>query len=197
MADPRDSGPSGGQSHDDLDHLVGFASPGSLHGRERPRPPVVTAPVASPPPPPPAFDPIPPVQHQPLAQPAAGDFRSRAEQRRAAEQALDRTGFVPCASVYVLIIGAVLFGVSIPFGLFIAHTSKRGATPWIRSHYVYQIRTLWIAVAVAVIGAVTVLIGLGVFILSLLAAWMVLRGAYGVVRLMAGKAMTRPETWLI
>jgi len=63
------------------------------------------------------------------------------------------------------------------------------------SHYVYQKRTLWIAAITAALGVVLIAVNLGVFVLFLLAVWMVIRGATGILRLSAGRPIARPNGW--
>ena len=46
-------------------------------------------------------------------------------------------------------------------------------------------------------GAILIVVGLGVFVLFLLALWLIVRGAAGVLKLKAGRAMPNPRGWLI
>jgi uncharacterized membrane protein len=65
------------------------------------------------------------------------------------------------------------------------------------SHFVFQQRTLWIGALAALLGAVLIVVGLGVFVLFVLAVWLIFRGAAGVIKLRAGRAIPNPRAWLI
>ena len=65
------------------------------------------------------------------------------------------------------------------------------------SHHIYQKRTLWIAAITAALGVVLIAVNLGVFVLFLLAVWVIVRGTTGILKLSAGQAITRPNGWLV
>ena len=56
---------------------------------------------------------------------------------------------------------------------------------------------LLIGAAVALIGGVLIAVGLGVFVLFLLALWLILRGAGGVLQLKSGRPIANPGTLLL
>lgn len=107
------------------------------------------------------------------------------------------------ASVYLLYLTSFLVAPAV-VGLLIATRARRDAPEWLQSHYLFQIRTVWIAfagVAIAVaLAAVsplqeTELIGL--FLPMLLVVWMVLRSARGYMHLLKLRSLSQPRTWLI
>lgn len=101
-------------------------------------------------------------------------------------------------TVYALILFAVpTLGVSALIAL-LAVTGRPGPSGDIAaSHFVFQQRTLWAGAVVALAGAILIVVGLGVFVLFLLAVWLIVRGAAGVLKLKAGRAMPNPRGWLI
>lgn len=101
-------------------------------------------------------------------------------------------------TTYALILFAVpTLGVSALIAL-LAVTGRPGPTGDLAaSHFVFQQRTLWAGAVVAVAGAILIAVGLGVFVLFILALWLILRGAAGVLKLKAGRAMPNPRGWLI
>ncbi|WP_395946046.1 hypothetical protein [Brevundimonas sp.] len=100
-------------------------------------------------------------------------------------------------AVYVLILLAVpTLGVSALVAL-LAVTGREGPQePLAASHFIYQQRTLWSAAVAAALGAVLVIVNVGVFVLFVLALWTLARGAFGVMRLKAGHAIANPRSWL-
>jgi uncharacterized membrane protein len=100
-------------------------------------------------------------------------------------------------AVYVLILLSVpSLGVSALLAL-LAVTGREGPQePLAASHFVYQQRTLWAGAVAALLGAVLVIVNIGVFVLFLLALWLLARGAFGVLRLKAGHAVANPRSWL-
>jgi uncharacterized membrane protein len=205
MAEPGDpKAPDAAQPEPDMDEAVGFASPASLAGRPR----EVTPPVASMPPEPepepelfpapephpaqPAVDPTPAWARE-TPQPAA--YAGFGARRDAPAEIEGTSGLY---SVYALILFAVpTLGVSAVIAL-LAVTGRAGpAGDVAASHFVFQQRTLWAGGVVALAGAILVVVGLGVFVLFALAVWLILRGAAGVLKLKAGRAMPNPRGWLI
>ena len=100
-------------------------------------------------------------------------------------------------AVYALILFAVpTLGVSALIAL-LAVTGRAGPQGEIAaSHFMFQQRTLWAGAVVALLGAILIAVGLGVFVLFILAVWLILRGAGGVLKLKAGRPIERPRAWL-
>ena len=202
--DPSQPGETPGEDHDD--DLIGFASPASLKGRAR---------EESLPPPPPA--PEPELFDAPVVPVAAAN--SATPRQAAAEAALFEPspgfgrnlrrrqepapveGGMGLYAVYALILFAVpSFGASAVIALF-AVTGRPGPTEGLsRTHFIYQQRTLWIAVLAFVIGLLLTVAGApfasGMIILFCMPVWVAVRGAYGVFRLKAGQPIPHPRGWL-
>ncbi|MBU1347878.1 MAG: hypothetical protein KKA16_13140 [Alphaproteobacteria bacterium] len=190
----------------DHDQDVGFSSAASLQGRTRgepgleaePQPVVDPAPpvresVAPPPPQPAVAEPVPSwavETPQPAPAPAAFGARRR-------EPPVEIEGGMGLYAVYALILFAVpTLGVSALIGI-VAVTGRPGPTTDIgASHFIFQQRTLWAGAVAALLGAILIAVGLGVFVLFLLAVWLILRGAAGVLKLKAGRPMPNPRGWL-
>ena len=222
MAEPGDpNAPETPESkpHEDVhdDDLIGFATPAALQGQTRaptepepvvesePEPelfvptpaPVVTpiAQAAAPrpiPAPPPAPEPIPEwARETPAAAQPASSFARRGEQPAPVD------GAMGIYAVYALILFAVpTLGVSALIAL-LAVTGRAGPQGAVSaSHFMFQQRTLWAGAVVALLGGILIAVGLGVFVLFVLAVWLILRGAGGVLKLKAGRAIERPRAWL-
>ncbi|WGM32095.1 hypothetical protein KKHFBJBL_02346 [Brevundimonas sp. NIBR11] len=216
MAEPGDPSarrPSEPDHHDD--DLIGFATPAALEGRTRERRPVepepkvgaglfeptpgpVVAPVpemAAPTPipaPPPAPEPVPRwARETPVAEQPVGSFARRGEQQAPID------GAMGIYTVYALILFAVpTLGVSAVLAL-LAVTGRAAPKGEIAaSHFMFQQRTLWAGAVVALLGAILIAVGLGVFVLFVLAVWLILRGAGGVLKLKASRPIEKPRAWL-
>ena len=187
-------------AHDWDDDLVGFASPASL------------APQAvRPPDPEPEPEPTPEPTPEPIfAAPEPDLFSSSPEPAPvptpdwAVETPVpNRTppnvaGSLNLYANYALILFAVpTLGVSAVIGLLAVTGREAPADPVARSHFIYQQRTLWAGAVVALLGAILIVVNIGVFVLFALALWMLARGAHGVFRLKAGQPILNPRHWFI
>lgn len=101
-------------------------------------------------------------------------------------------------TIYALILFAVpTFGVAAVIGLLMVWMRPKPEQPLARSHFEFQTRTLWIAAIAAAVGVVLIAVNLGVFVLVAMAVWVIVRGAWGILTLAAGKPVTNPRTWTI
>lgn len=100
-------------------------------------------------------------------------------------------------AVYVLILLAVpTLGLSCLVALLAVMRPERGGDALAASHALYQKRTVFGAVAAAVVGAILVVVNIGVLVLFAVAIWILARGAYGVLKLKSGQAVPNPRSWL-
>ena len=211
MAEPGDPR----KPEDEFDDQIGFCSPDSVVGRPvdraaEPEPePLDQASEPDPEPEPEAM--APPVHEErtpepetPMSEPdphpeptaAAPAFVSRAERRRALdEEPKDRLTWA--LTIYALILFAVpTLGFSAIIGLLAVTGRTVNASPFLFSHYVYQQRTLWSAAIGALLALILIPVGLGVFVLFVLAVWTLARGVAGVWRLKNARPISNPRTWL-
>lgn len=152
----------------------------------------MTEPVAAPVLPPA----IPPASAGSVFEPTEFSTRSR---RHDDPEALPKDG----ASLflgYALILFAVpTLGVSVVVGLLAMMGRGVPDNAIARSHFQYQRRTLFAAAVAAVVGLVLIAapFALGVPVLFLLAIWVIVRGASGVLALKAGRAIRHPSGWWV
>lgn len=204
MAEPGDpTVPEPKDAAVDHDDLIGFSSAAALRGAPRTvsdpvpdaAPPLLDRPAAIVPPrdapvPPPAT----PDWAVPTPAPAPlGGVRHRSA--RVPKVVENATGLY---AVYALILFAVpTLGVSALIAL-LAVTGRAGpANPEAASHFVFQQRTLWSGAVVALLGVILIAVGLGVFVLFILAVWLIFRGASGVLALKAGRPVRDPRGWFL
>lgn len=209
-------------TRDEVDHddMIGFASPAALAGRTRTPEPMAearTEPAEDEPELPfvdpfptrvegAPFDPlaasIPPLKRAPEPVPARAIETAEAErpvsrfgQRR--EIPADIDGAMSLYAVYALILFSVpTFGAAAAIAL-LAVLGRPGPQGEVAaSHFLYQKRTLLAAAGLAVLGGILIALGLGVFVLFVLAVWLIVRGAFGVLKLKAGRPIASPRSWL-
>jgi uncharacterized membrane protein len=211
MAEPGDpKGPHAQDDDHDHDAHVGFVSPACLVGVPRtpePKPEPKPEPEARPDAQPePAFEPriepmaaLPPEPERdlfdpPEPAPVTPAFTAAATPRFAPAA---RPAPMSLYAVYVLILLAVpTLGLSALLALLAVTGRDAPDEPLAGSHFVYQQRTLWSAAVAAVLGGLLVIVNIGVFALFLLALWVLARGAFGVLRLKAGRPIDNPRSWL-
>lgn len=191
------------QAHDDL---VGFASAAGLVGRDRvPDPEPELKPRAKRTPKPVA-DAAPITAHDPNVLPAwavesePSPMRPTPTFGRAASPPPVADGAMGLYAVYALILFAVpTLGVSALIALLAVTGRPAPEQPLARSHFIFQQRTLWASAVAALAGAILIAapLGVGVLVLFVLAVWVVVRGAWGVLTLKAGATIANPHTWLI
>ena len=121
----------------------------------------------------------------------------------------DRT--LPAVVYGLFAFQALAFGLPALLGLIIAYVNLGSAGPRMRSHYVFQVRTVWIGLAWAMIGGGLMVVGgilsviligipilqLGFAVLSLICLWALARCIAGAICLSQDQAYPRPRTWLI
>ena len=113
-----------------------------------------------------------------------------------ASASVEDAGFL--YAVYLLILAAVpTLGVGAVIGLVAVFRRPVPDDAVAASHLIFQKRTLYGAAVAGLAGLVLILVNLGVFVLFLMAVWVLARGVDGVLRLKAGHPMHNPRTWLI
>jgi len=112
--------------------------------------------------------------------------------------------------VYALYLLGLINGLTVLVGLIIAYANRDRAGPAMQSHYVFQIRTFWIAIAWWIIAGVLffwgiplslILVGVpllvaGGLILAMTHIWFALRCILGLIYVSRGDAYPRPQSWL-
>ncbi len=98
--------------------------------------------------------------------------------------------------IYILYLLNILFGVTSFIGVIMAYVNKGDAPEWVQSHYRFQIRTFWIGLLFAVIGAVTAAFVVGILILAFLFVWWIARCVTGMRYFSEGRAHPDPASWM-
>jgi uncharacterized membrane protein len=100
--------------------------------------------------------------------------------------------------VYALYLaGLVSAGMTGVVGVILAYVSKDAAPDWLRTHYIFQIRTFWLALLFSVIGAVLTPVGIGFVILPAVWVWAAVRCILGLSWLLKIQPYPTPRNWMI
>ncbi|PJA32201.1 MAG: hypothetical protein CO187_05230 [Zetaproteobacteria bacterium CG_4_9_14_3_um_filter_53_7] len=92
--------------------------------------------------------------------------------------------------VYALQAGAFIVPISFFAAVIVNYVKKDDvAGTWVESHFRWQIRTFWFGLLWAFFGVITLIMGIGYFILIGLAGWTIYRIAKGWLALADGKPM--------
>jgi uncharacterized membrane protein len=119
----------------------------------------------------------------------------------------DKTMPAVCYALYLL---AFATGITAVIGLVIAYTQRSSATPGMKSHFTYLIRTFWGGLVMMIVGGVIFgvgallsiiligfpIMGLAWLILTLATIWYAVRCIVGLVYLSRGEAHPRPYALL-
>lgn len=114
-------------------------------------------------------------------------------------------------AVYILYILGWAGGLTAVIGFVMAYALKGGAAPWVRTHYVFAIRTVWIAligfVAVGLLCLLAlplmlVMVGflvwwVAITIGSLIGVWVTLRCVVGLTYAARSEPYPRPSAWIV
>lgn len=185
MADAGDPPPP--DTETDPDAEVGFTSPEAVRGR----------PVEVLGEPEPSSEPVPEPEPAPEALPAWAAPRSIRPDPTPLDEASGEQ-IAPAVAIYALIVAAApTLGLSALLGLWLAWGRRNEPADWLASHYTYQLRTLAAAAVAALAGVILVAVSLGVFVLFAVALWSLARGASGALRLMRGRPIANPRSWLL
>jgi uncharacterized membrane protein len=83
-------------------------------------------------------------------------------------------------AIYVMnLISIVVLGVLAIVGVVMAYSAKDEAQDWLKTHYIFIIRSFWIGLAVLLVGAVTLPISIGAIIIFGGLVWWVVRCVQG------------------
>lgn len=120
----------------------------------------------------------------------SGDYSSNS----GGEVSADLTGLY--AGYALILLAAPTFGAAAAIGLLRVWRRPAPADPMLRSHFVFQQRTLLAAVCAIIAGAVLILVNVGVFVLFVMAVWTIVRGALGLKDLLTGRPIAEPRRLL-
>lgn len=97
---------------------------------------------------------------------------------------------------YVLYAIASVTGFPMLIGLILAYVARGEAPSWLQSHYTFLIRTFWGGLLLILVGVLTFVFGVGMFLLWVLPLWYVIRIVRGWMLLENRQPVPNPESLL-
>lgn len=102
--------------------------------------------------------------------------------------------------VYILLIISTIVGITGIIAVIMAYVNKDDsidtADNWLQTHFRFQIRTYWIGLLYVVIGAFTLQLTIGFFILVFTFFWIIIRCAKGLKQLENKQAVQNVDSWM-
>ena len=98
--------------------------------------------------------------------------------------------------IYILYLIGIVVGITSIVGVIMAYVKKGDAPEWVQTHYRFQIRTFWIGLLYSVVGALTMVIIIGWFILLFVLVWLIIRCVKGMGWADKGQPVQNVESWM-
>ena len=81
-------------------------------------------------------------------------------------------------------------------GLVVAYVARSDAPSWQQGHYTFLIYPFWVGLALIVLGMMTWIFGVGIFLIWILPLWYLIRVVRGWVLLENRKTIPNPQSLL-
>lgn len=98
--------------------------------------------------------------------------------------------------VYLAYLASLAFPPLAIAGLVLAYVNRTDAPDWLKSHYTFQIRTFWIGLLYWVVSILLCVVLIGFLLIFATLAWLVVRSALGLDRLLKREAYPNPQGWI-
>ena len=98
--------------------------------------------------------------------------------------------------IYILLIISTIIGVTGLIAVIMAYVNNDNSEHWLQTHYRFQIRTFWIGILYAFIGALLSQVIIGYLILLFTFFWLIIRCAKGLKQLEKRQPVKNLESWL-
>jgi uncharacterized membrane protein len=131
---------------------------------------------------------------QPPPSPEGSFFQQRPS---SAEPVFTRDRDEAMLPLVIYILYLIPIGVTHIVGLVMAYLSRDTAPEWLRSHYTFQIRTIWIGLLYCIVAGLLCFVLVGFLLFPVVAIWFIVRCALGLVRLSQREPYPNPYSWTI
>ncbi|UTW10502.1 DUF4870 family protein [Marinobacterium rhizophilum] len=98
--------------------------------------------------------------------------------------------------IYILYLVSLVVGITALVGLVMAYVYRSEGSDWLKAHYRWQIRTVWIGLLYTLCGALLAGIGIGFLIFLFAVIWFIIRCVKGLQRLERREPPANPGSWL-
>jgi uncharacterized membrane protein len=98
--------------------------------------------------------------------------------------------------IYILYLVSLAVGLTSIIGVIMAYVSKGDAPEWLKTHYIFLIRTFWIGLLYAFIGALLTVVLIGFLVLLFAVVWWIVRCAQGLNLLSKNQPVPNYQTWM-
>ncbi|MGE0045690.1 MAG: DUF4870 family protein [Hyphomonadaceae bacterium] len=98
--------------------------------------------------------------------------------------------------IYILYLLSLVVGITSIVGVIMAYVSKDAAPEWLKTHYIFQIRTFWVGLLFAFIGGMLTLVLIGFLILLFVLVWWIVRCVQGLNYLGKDQAIPNYRSWM-
>jgi uncharacterized membrane protein len=98
--------------------------------------------------------------------------------------------------IYILYLIGLVFGITAIAGVVVAYSNKDDEMPdWLKSHYQYLVNTFWKGLIMILVGVLTIILIVGIFILIFWTVWIIVRCVNGIKYLDSKQPHPNPEGW--
>ena len=99
--------------------------------------------------------------------------------------------------IYLCYLGSFVVQPLSLVGVVMAYVSRDAAPDWLKAHFTYQIRTFWIGLLYLEVSVLLCFVLIGFVLLLAWVAWVVVRCALGIDRILKREPPANPQSWLI
>lgn len=98
--------------------------------------------------------------------------------------------------IYILYLASLFLPITGLIGIIMAYVNKGTDSSILESHYQFQIRTFWIGLLYAVIGALLTMLVIGWLVLLFYVIWIIVRCVKGIKHLNQQQPIPNPTSWM-
>lgn len=99
-------------------------------------------------------------------------------------------------AVYILYLVGIVVPILSIVAVVMAYVNQGKSSPWLATHYRFQIRTFWMGLLYSVIAITTMFAMVGYALALFVLVWLVVRCVKGMQALEAQQAPAYPESWM-
>lgn len=98
--------------------------------------------------------------------------------------------------IYILYLVSLAVGLTSIIGVIMAYVAKGDAPEWLKTHYIFLIRTFWIGLLYGFIGALLTIVMIGFLVLLFVLVWWIVRCVQGMNHLSKNQPVPNYQSWM-